>query len=194
MAACRASCHRKDDARFAGKNARRGRCRGARDRDCVHGQSQCRQRHAHHHRQLLGEHRPSGYGVQTKSHNAVAAAVRQGRADWGVAIETVAHQLRARLHPAAGRALRFHRAPHAPRATRRASVLRAAARPCDPPGAPCARIRRIVITGSPIVPPGRVPRARAGAGSRRDSTTRSIFPPPRAMAATRAERARADRG
>jgi molybdopterin molybdotransferase/putative molybdopterin biosynthesis protein len=41
---------------------------------------------------LLGTHRPPGYGVQTKSHNAVAAAVRQGRADWGVAIDTVARQ------------------------------------------------------------------------------------------------------
>ena len=33
-----------------------------------------------------------GYRVQTKSHNAVAAAITQGRADWGVAIETVARQ------------------------------------------------------------------------------------------------------
>ncbi len=33
-----------------------------------------------------------GYRVQTKSHNAVAAAIAQGRADWGVAIETVARQ------------------------------------------------------------------------------------------------------
>ena len=33
-----------------------------------------------------------GYRVQTKSHNAVAAAIIQGRADWGVAIETVARQ------------------------------------------------------------------------------------------------------
>lgn len=41
---------------------------------------------------LLGDHRPPGYGVQTKSHNAVAAAVRQGRADWGLAIDTVARQ------------------------------------------------------------------------------------------------------
>ena len=30
--------------------------------------------------------------MQTKSHNAVAAAVHQGRADWGVAIDTVARQ------------------------------------------------------------------------------------------------------
>lgn len=41
---------------------------------------------------LLGAHRPAGYGVQTKSHNAVAAAVQQHRADWGVAIDTVARQ------------------------------------------------------------------------------------------------------
>ena len=41
---------------------------------------------------LLGDRTPPGYGVQTKSHNAVAAAVRQGRADWGVAIDTVARQ------------------------------------------------------------------------------------------------------
>jgi putative molybdopterin biosynthesis protein len=41
---------------------------------------------------LLGDRRPPGYGIQTKSHNAVAAAVLQGRADWGVAIDTVARQ------------------------------------------------------------------------------------------------------
>jgi putative molybdopterin biosynthesis protein len=35
--------------------------------------------------------RPRGYGVQAKSHNAVAAAVVQARADWGLAIATVAH-------------------------------------------------------------------------------------------------------
>ena len=33
---------------------------------------------------------PAGYGVQVRSHNAVCAAVAQGRADWGVAIDTVA--------------------------------------------------------------------------------------------------------
>jgi putative molybdopterin biosynthesis protein len=41
--------------------------------------------------QLLGASRPPGHGVQTKSHNAVAAAVHQGRADWGIAIDTVAN-------------------------------------------------------------------------------------------------------
>jgi putative molybdopterin biosynthesis protein len=39
---------------------------------------------------LLAGKRPPGYGNQLRSHNAVAAAVAQGRADWGVAIESVA--------------------------------------------------------------------------------------------------------
>ena len=39
---------------------------------------------------LLDGKRPPGYANQPKSHNAVAAAVAQGRADWGIAIETVA--------------------------------------------------------------------------------------------------------
>ena len=37
-----------------------------------------------------GGRQPPGYAVQAKSHNAVAAAVSQGRADWGIAIDTVA--------------------------------------------------------------------------------------------------------
>ena len=39
---------------------------------------------------LLEGARPAGYANQPKSHNAVAAAVAQGRADWGLAIEPVA--------------------------------------------------------------------------------------------------------
>lgn len=39
---------------------------------------------------LLAGARPDGWSNQPKSHNAVAAAVAQGRADWGLAIETVA--------------------------------------------------------------------------------------------------------
>jgi putative molybdopterin biosynthesis protein len=38
----------------------------------------------------LGGARPAGYANQPRSHNAVAAAVAQGRADWGVAIRSVA--------------------------------------------------------------------------------------------------------
>jgi putative molybdopterin biosynthesis protein len=41
---------------------------------------------------LLKGIRPAGYANQAKTHNAVAAAIAQGRADWGVAIVTVARQ------------------------------------------------------------------------------------------------------
>jgi putative molybdopterin biosynthesis protein len=40
--------------------------------------------------QLLEGRRPAGYANQPKSHNAVAAAIAQGRADWGIAIANVA--------------------------------------------------------------------------------------------------------
>src|SRR4051812_43036334 len=40
---------------------------------------------------LLGSARPEGYWNQPRSHNAVAAAVAQRRADWGVTIAPVAH-------------------------------------------------------------------------------------------------------
>ena len=36
--------------------------------------------------------RPAGYGVQVKSHQAVAAGIVQERADWGIAIDTVARE------------------------------------------------------------------------------------------------------
>jgi putative molybdopterin biosynthesis protein len=39
---------------------------------------------------LLGSARPPGYLRESKSHNAAAAAIVQGRADWGVAIVNVA--------------------------------------------------------------------------------------------------------
>jgi putative molybdopterin biosynthesis protein len=39
---------------------------------------------------LLGGARPNGYAVQPRNHNAVAAAVAQGRADWGMTLDTIA--------------------------------------------------------------------------------------------------------
>jgi putative molybdopterin biosynthesis protein len=42
--------------------------------------------------QLLGGARPPGYAVQPRTHNAVAAAVVQRRADWGVTLDTVARR------------------------------------------------------------------------------------------------------
>jgi putative molybdopterin biosynthesis protein len=48
---------------------------------------------------LLGELRPPGYAYEPRSHYAVAAAVAQKRADWGVTIETVAAQAGLRFRP-----------------------------------------------------------------------------------------------
>jgi putative molybdopterin biosynthesis protein len=39
---------------------------------------------------LLAGVRPHGYAVQPRNHNAVAAAVVQGRADWGMTLDTIA--------------------------------------------------------------------------------------------------------
>jgi putative molybdopterin biosynthesis protein len=49
--------------------------------------------------QLLGERRPPGFAYEPRSHNAVAAAVAQGRADWGVTIAPVAAQARLWFEP-----------------------------------------------------------------------------------------------
>jgi putative molybdopterin biosynthesis protein len=48
---------------------------------------------------LLGERRPPGYAYEPRSHYAVAAAVAQKRADWGVTIETVARRAGLRFRP-----------------------------------------------------------------------------------------------
>jgi putative molybdopterin biosynthesis protein len=41
---------------------------------------------------LLGGVKPAGYAVQPRNHNAVAAAVVQGRADWGVTLDIIARR------------------------------------------------------------------------------------------------------
>jgi molybdenum cofactor synthesis domain-containing protein len=50
---------------------------------------------------LLGGARPDGYWNQPRSHNAVAAAVAQHRADWGMTIAPVAHASRLGFIPLA---------------------------------------------------------------------------------------------
>jgi len=39
---------------------------------------------------LLAAARPPGYLTEARSHNAVVAAVVQGRADWGMTLDTIA--------------------------------------------------------------------------------------------------------
>jgi putative molybdopterin biosynthesis protein len=48
---------------------------------------------------LLAGRRPAGHGYEPRSHYAVAAAITQRRADWGVTIETVARQSALRFRP-----------------------------------------------------------------------------------------------
>ena len=48
---------------------------------------------------LLKGRRPPGHAVEPRSHNAVAASIAQGRADWGVAIDTVVRHYRLEFIP-----------------------------------------------------------------------------------------------
>lgn len=48
---------------------------------------------------LLGDRRPPGYAYEPRSHYAVAAAIAQERADWGVTIESVAREAGLRFTP-----------------------------------------------------------------------------------------------
>jgi putative molybdopterin biosynthesis protein len=48
---------------------------------------------------VLGARRPPGHAYEPRSHFAVAAAVAQKRADWGVTIDTVARQSGLRFRP-----------------------------------------------------------------------------------------------
>jgi putative molybdopterin biosynthesis protein len=80
------------DVRFAGKSADSAMAAALADPDCAMVNRNAGSGTRVLIDRLLGTRRPPGHGVQTKSHNAVAAAVHQGRADWGVAIDTVARQ------------------------------------------------------------------------------------------------------
>ena len=81
---------RKGDARFEGKSAQEALKAALADPDCIMVNRNAGAGTRILIDQLLGAARPAGYGNQPRSHNAVAAAVAQGRADWGVAIQSVA--------------------------------------------------------------------------------------------------------
>ncbi len=57
--------------------------------------------------QLLAGKRPAGFAYEPRSHYAVAAAVAQKRADWGVTIETVAREKALRFRPLANESYDF---------------------------------------------------------------------------------------
>ena len=83
---------RRGDARFEGRSLEAAVAVAGDDADCVMVNRNAGSGTRILVDRLLGGRRPAGYGVQTKSHNAVAAAIAQHRADWGVAIATVARQ------------------------------------------------------------------------------------------------------
>ena len=83
---------RRGDERFEGREAQQAVARAKGDRSCMMVNRNQGSGTRILIDGLLGEARPSGYAVQSRSHNAVAAAVAQGRADWGVAIRGVADQ------------------------------------------------------------------------------------------------------
>jgi putative molybdopterin biosynthesis protein len=83
--------HRKDDARFGGKNPDDAIRAALADPRCLMVNRNAGAGTRVLIDKLLGGQKPAGYSNQPRSHNAVAAAVAQGRADWGIAIESVAH-------------------------------------------------------------------------------------------------------
>lgn len=81
---------RLDDARFTGKEAREAINGVLGDPDCLMVNRNAGAGTRVLIDALLAGARPPGYANQPKSHNAVAAAIAQGRADWGVGIKPVA--------------------------------------------------------------------------------------------------------
>jgi putative molybdopterin biosynthesis protein len=83
---------RRGDARFEGQPAERAAAAAAADPGCLMINRNAGSGTRVIIDRLLSGARPGGYTNQAKTHNAVAVAVQQGRADWGVAIETVARE------------------------------------------------------------------------------------------------------
>jgi putative molybdopterin biosynthesis protein len=83
---------RKGDRRFEGRPAQEAVAAALADADCIMVNRNAGSGTRILIDRMLNSARPPGYWSQPKSHNAVAVAVAQMRADWGVAIESVAAQ------------------------------------------------------------------------------------------------------
>jgi putative molybdopterin biosynthesis protein len=82
---------RKGDRRFEGLSAQEAVCAALADPACIMVNRNQGAGTRILIDRLLGGARPDGYWNQPRSHNAVAAAVAQHRADWGMTIAPVAH-------------------------------------------------------------------------------------------------------
>jgi putative molybdopterin biosynthesis protein len=83
--------YRRDDTRFLGSDADSAIALAIADPDCIMVNRNQGAGTRILIDRLLRDARPQGYLNQPRSHNAVAAAVAQYRADWGVTIAPVAH-------------------------------------------------------------------------------------------------------
>ena len=83
---------RPGDERFEGREARAALAAGQQNPPCAMGNRKPGRGTRILIDRVLAGAQPAGYAVQPRSHNAVAAAVAQGRADWGIAIRRVADQ------------------------------------------------------------------------------------------------------
>jgi len=81
---------RPGDARFEGKTARDAISNALEDPTCVMVNRNQGSGTRVLIEGLLGGVKPRGYAVQPRNHNAVAAAVAQSRADWGVTLDIIA--------------------------------------------------------------------------------------------------------
>jgi putative molybdopterin biosynthesis protein len=81
---------RRGDPRFEGRSASEAMSAALADKGCVMvNRNQGSGTRVLLDRLLAGA-RPRGYAVQPRNHNAIAAAVVQGRADWGVTLDAIA--------------------------------------------------------------------------------------------------------
>ncbi len=81
---------RKGDPRFEGRSAEDAIAAATADESCVMVNRNPGSGTRALIDRLLAGARPAGYAVQPRNHNAVAAAVVQGRAEWGVTLDRVA--------------------------------------------------------------------------------------------------------
>lgn len=84
--------HRPDDSRFAQRSIAETMANALSDQDCVMINRNRGSGTRVLIEQLLRGAQPAGYAHQARNHNAIAAAIGQRRADWGVAIECVARR------------------------------------------------------------------------------------------------------
>lgn len=82
--------YRKGDVRFEGQDAATAIANATHDASCVMVNRNAGSGTRALIDRLLGGARPPGYAVQPRNHNAVAAAVTQKRADWGMTLDVIA--------------------------------------------------------------------------------------------------------